>query len=270
MFSRWASDETMDWTFGSSVGPIGRALAEASAAANREGRPHWVAARNAVPARDPLRLFEAGYTALYIPATYGRGLMPDTFADFQKQRFRWAYGAILIMRHHLASLLGLKKTRLTWGQRYHFLAGWLPWLADGANLFFNLAALVWSLAMIIDPLHVDPPLVVFSILPLADVLLLGLALVVPLALMAWRQERRWRGRIAGRRLRIGGRRGRLLAWRLLGTWRWHLPRRLLGVGCGWIWRRRGSRARLARRRSPRSPVKASVAEPGSVGVTWRG
>jgi isochorismate synthase len=39
---------------------LDRTLAEASAAANREGRPHWVAARNAVPARDPLRLFEAG------------------------------------------------------------------------------------------------------------------------------------------------------------------------------------------------------------------
>ncbi len=31
-----------------------------------------------------LRLFEAGYKALYIPCTYGRGLMPDTFADFQQ------------------------------------------------------------------------------------------------------------------------------------------------------------------------------------------
>src|SRR6266853_2162530 len=32
-----------------------------------------------------LRIFEAGYEAVYIPASYGRGLMPDTFIDFKKQ-----------------------------------------------------------------------------------------------------------------------------------------------------------------------------------------
>jgi isochorismate synthase len=37
-----------------------RALAQASAAANRDGRPHWVAVQSAVPPHDPLRTFEAG------------------------------------------------------------------------------------------------------------------------------------------------------------------------------------------------------------------
>ncbi len=114
-----------------------------------------------------LRIFEKGYEAAYISRSYGRGLMPDTFTDYKKQRHRWAYGAMQILRRHRSILLGKKESHLRHGQRYHFIAGWLPWLADGANLFFNLAALVWSLAMIIDPLHVDPPLVVFSILPLS-------------------------------------------------------------------------------------------------------
>ncbi|MEE4113817.1 MAG: glycosyltransferase [Desulfobacteraceae bacterium] len=114
-----------------------------------------------------LRIFEKGYEAAYIAKSYGRGLMPDTFIDYKKQRFRWAYGAMQILRRHLPFLTAKKESRLRNGQRYHFFAGWLPWLADGANLFFNLAALLWSLAMIIDPLHVDPPLVVFSILPLS-------------------------------------------------------------------------------------------------------
>jgi len=39
-----------------------------------------------------LRVFESGYEATYIPDSYGRGLMPDTFIDFKKQRYRWAYG----------------------------------------------------------------------------------------------------------------------------------------------------------------------------------
>ena len=114
-----------------------------------------------------LRIFEAGFEAAYIPRTYGRGLMPDTFNDYKKQRYRWAYGAMQILRRHAAILMSPGRSRLRNGQRYHFIAGWLPWLADGANLFFNLAALVWSVAMIVNPLHVDPPLVLFSVLPLA-------------------------------------------------------------------------------------------------------
>ncbi|MGD2062300.1 MAG: glycosyltransferase [Nitrospirota bacterium] len=78
-----------------------------------------------------LRVFEAGYEATYIPCSYGRGLMPDTFVDFKRQRFRWAYGAMQILRHHAGELLCLQPTRLTRGQRYHFIAGWLPWLGDG-------------------------------------------------------------------------------------------------------------------------------------------
>jgi exo-beta-1,3-glucanase (GH17 family)/cellulose synthase/poly-beta-1,6-N-acetylglucosamine synthase-like glycosyltransferase len=114
-----------------------------------------------------LRLFEAGHTALYIPATYGRGLMPDTFADFQKQRFRWAYGAVLILRRHHKALLGLERSELFPGQRYHFIAGWLPWLADGLNLVFNLAALSWSVAMVIAPDVFTPPLVTLAVIPVA-------------------------------------------------------------------------------------------------------
>jgi len=113
-----------------------------------------------------LRVFDEGYEALYIPCSYGKGVMPDTFMDFKKQRFRWAYGAVQILRHHLGKLLGWKG-RLSAGQRYHFVAGWLPWFADAFNLFFNLAALGWSIAMIWDPGQFYPPLIGFSVLPLA-------------------------------------------------------------------------------------------------------
>jgi exo-beta-1,3-glucanase (GH17 family)/cellulose synthase/poly-beta-1,6-N-acetylglucosamine synthase-like glycosyltransferase/branched-subunit amino acid transport protein AzlD len=114
-----------------------------------------------------LRIFEAGYEGGYIEQSYGRGLMPDTFVDFKKQRFRWAYGSIQIMRRHLRALLGWKDHRLSRGQRYHFVAGWLPWLADGLNLFYTCGALLWSALIIFDPKHTDPPLAVFTIPPLA-------------------------------------------------------------------------------------------------------
>ena len=114
-----------------------------------------------------LRIFEAGGEADYTPRSYGRGLMPDTFIDFKKQRFRWAYGAMQILKTHARALFGTERDGLSRGQRYHFVAGWLPWLADGFNLIFNAAALAWSVAMIASPDRIDPPLMMFSVLPLS-------------------------------------------------------------------------------------------------------
>ena len=112
-----------------------------------------------------LRILAQGHEAFYVPRSYGQGVMPDTLVDYKKQRFRWAFGAMQILRRHRGELLGPGK--LTAGQRYHFIAGWLPWLADGFNLIFSLAALGWSTAMVWLPRQVDPPLMVFAALPMA-------------------------------------------------------------------------------------------------------
>jgi len=114
-----------------------------------------------------LRLFERGCEAQYVSRSYGRGLMPDCFRDYKKQRFRWAYGAVQILRRHRETLFSGSSHSLTAGQRYHFIAGWLPWLADGVNLVFNVAAICWSVAMIAAPHRFDPPLIMFSVLPLS-------------------------------------------------------------------------------------------------------
>ena len=113
-----------------------------------------------------LRIFEAGFEAIYTPTSYGRGLMPDTFIDFKKQRFRWAYGAMQILKRHARAFFA-EGGPLSLGQRYHFVAGWLPWVADGCNMLFSIAALAWSAAMILDPRRIDPPLFMYSVLPLS-------------------------------------------------------------------------------------------------------
>ena len=113
-----------------------------------------------------LRIFEAGFEASYVPTSYGRGLMPDTFVDFKKQRFRWAYGAMQILKRHARAFF-FEGGPLSPGQRYHFVAGWLPWVADGCNMLFNIAALGWSAAMVLAPRQIDPPLVMYSVLPLS-------------------------------------------------------------------------------------------------------
>src|SRR5215216_5558989 len=45
-----------------------------------------------------LRLMESGYGAMYSRERFGHGLTPDHFAGYKKQRFRWAYGAMQIMK----------------------------------------------------------------------------------------------------------------------------------------------------------------------------
>jgi exo-beta-1,3-glucanase (GH17 family)/cellulose synthase/poly-beta-1,6-N-acetylglucosamine synthase-like glycosyltransferase len=108
-----------------------------------------------------LKLFEAGYDAQYVQHSYGRGLMPDSFAAFRKQRFRWAYGAVQIVKHHWRELLAPRRTALDRGQRYHFVAGWLGWVADGLQLLFILAALGWSAGIVLLPQYFEPPLTLF-------------------------------------------------------------------------------------------------------------
>ncbi len=97
-----------------------------------------------------LRLFERGWEAVYCADSFGRGLVPDSFSAYKTQRFRWAYGAVQILKQHWRHLLPGSRT-LTPGQRYHFFSGWLPWFADAANLVFAVAAIVWSAGLLIQP-----------------------------------------------------------------------------------------------------------------------
>jgi cellulose synthase/poly-beta-1,6-N-acetylglucosamine synthase-like glycosyltransferase/exo-beta-1,3-glucanase (GH17 family) len=113
-----------------------------------------------------LRLFEAGHRAIYTQKSYGKGLMPDSFVAFRKQRYRWAYGAMMIMKRHWRDLLPFSKSRLRPEQRYQFLAGWLPWIADGLQLSFILLALVWTAGMILAPNLMQPPLTLYLVVTL--------------------------------------------------------------------------------------------------------
>jgi cellulose synthase/poly-beta-1,6-N-acetylglucosamine synthase-like glycosyltransferase len=108
-----------------------------------------------------LRFFERGWRAVYLPQSMGRGLMPDTYAAYKDQRYRWVYGAMQIMKRHSGALFA-GTSSLTRGQRYHFLAGWLPWFADALGLVFSVLALVWTTLVILMPRQFDVPLAAFS------------------------------------------------------------------------------------------------------------
>ncbi|PKM12051.1 MAG: cellulose synthase [Gammaproteobacteria bacterium HGW-Gammaproteobacteria-3] len=104
-----------------------------------------------------LRLYEAGYDSVYCKQSFGRGLMPDTFSGYMTQRFRWVYGAMMIIKHHWKEFLPGKKSRLTTTQRYYFIAGWLPWFSDALALLLTLASLIMTAFLIYDPRHSELP-----------------------------------------------------------------------------------------------------------------
>ncbi|HVO15885.1 MAG TPA: glycosyltransferase [Alphaproteobacteria bacterium] len=110
-----------------------------------------------------LRLFEAGYQSVYVKQSFGRGLIPDSLANYKGQRFRWAYGAVQIVRRHWRELLSLRRGSLSFGQRYHFVAGWLPWVADALNLFLTTAILIWTVGLVADPRSFEFPMTIFVV-----------------------------------------------------------------------------------------------------------
>ena len=113
-----------------------------------------------------LRLFENRYKSVYMSHSFGKGLVPDSFSGYKTQRFRWAYGAIQIMKRHWKDFLPGAR-RLTFGQKYHFVTGWLPWLADAAHLTFGAASIIWSIGLLTLPKYFEFPPTAFLVPTLA-------------------------------------------------------------------------------------------------------
>jgi len=111
-----------------------------------------------------LRILQQGLRAVYLDQVLGAGLVPADFAAYRRQRRRWAQGAMQILRTHWRQLIG--PSSLTWGQRYHFIAGWLPWWGDALHLLFTVAAISWTIAILVAPAVFGFPIALF-ILPLA-------------------------------------------------------------------------------------------------------
>lgn len=128
-----------------------------------------------------LRLLARRWQAIYVDAVLGTGLVPADFAAYCRQRRRWAEGAMQILRRHAGLLLG--RSPLSWGQRFHFVAGWLPWLGDAVHLLFTLAALAWTTAYLFRHDVIELPLPFYAA-PLAALLLVRL-LAGPL--LYWRR-----------------------------------------------------------------------------------
>jgi len=92
-----------------------------------------------------LRLLRAGWSGTHIEQSFGRGIMPLTFEALKRQRFRWCFGGVQLLRLHWRSLLPGRRTEgnaLGLGQRWAYLVGGLQWFGDLAGLLFTAFLLV--------------------------------------------------------------------------------------------------------------------------------
>lgn len=102
-----------------------------------------------------LRVLKRGYQAIYVNQSYGTGLMPYTFDGLKRQRFRWCFGGIQILKKHWEALMPWAhwlnpENHLTLAQRYYYLVGGLQWFNEPLNLLFTIFLILGAL------LHLSP------------------------------------------------------------------------------------------------------------------
>ena len=93
-----------------------------------------------------LRMSKAGWSGLYVPRCFGRGIVPPTYAGLNTQRHRWCFGAMQIFRLHWRSLLPWDRSpdnHLSGGQRRDYLMACLGWWRD--LLMFGFAVLLLAI-----------------------------------------------------------------------------------------------------------------------------
>ena len=120
-----------------------------------------------------LRMLALGYRSVFVPTAFGKGIMPLTYEGLRKQRFRWAFGGIQILRRHWRKVLPWSRgTSLTRGQRYDYLVGSLWWFNDALTLGFTLFIFATGLGIVVGrPFVVQRLSAIGMVIPLAFIVL---------------------------------------------------------------------------------------------------
>jgi len=98
-----------------------------------------------------LRVLKTGWSGLYIPRCFGRGIVPPSFAGMLTQRHRWCFGAMQILRLHWRSLMPWDRSpdnHLTQAQRRDYLMASIGWFRDLLMFGFSLLLLVISCLLV--------------------------------------------------------------------------------------------------------------------------
>lgn len=108
-----------------------------------------------------VRIRAAGYEGLYLAETFGRGLIPETFDDYKKQRFRWTAGPVQQLRRHWRLFLPqpFAPAMPGWTKLLEVVRCIAP-LQTLATLAFGLASLVGMIVAlslgVMHPMRVPP------------------------------------------------------------------------------------------------------------------
>ncbi|HEX8973082.1 glycosyltransferase, partial [Oryzihumus sp.] len=117
--------------FGGTMGLIRRSALEAVG-----GWDEWCITEDAEVS---LKMLRAGWTGQHVERPYGHGVMPLTFEALKRQRFRWCFGGMQILKAHWRSLMPWDRSpdnHLTLAQRWAYLSGGLQWFSDLLGLSF--------------------------------------------------------------------------------------------------------------------------------------
>jgi exo-beta-1,3-glucanase (GH17 family)/cellulose synthase/poly-beta-1,6-N-acetylglucosamine synthase-like glycosyltransferase len=90
-----------------------------------------------------LTILELGWAAHYTNRRYGYGLLPDSYLAYKRQRDRWAYGGLQILKKHWRRFLP-GRSLLTKDQKREFVLGWMSWLgAESVGVLVAILNLIW-------------------------------------------------------------------------------------------------------------------------------
>ena len=120
-----------------------------------------------------VRVLKRGWSGLYVPRCFGRGVVPPSYAGLCTQRYRWCFGGMQILRLHWRSLLPWDLSpdnRLSSQQRRDYLMASLGWMRDLLMVLFTIG-LFATTALLLSGSH-------FWVLPIAGgVSVLGISLI---------------------------------------------------------------------------------------------
>ena len=131
-----------------------------------------------------LRVAKSGWSGLYIPRCFGRGIVPPSWAGMLTQRHRWCFGAMQILRLHWRSLMPWDRSpdnHLTGAQRRDYLMASMGWFRDLLMLAFAALLVVISLLTVSRSGFAVAPLAGSrSLLPLSLILIATVCMLVTL------------------------------------------------------------------------------------------
>jgi cellulose synthase/poly-beta-1,6-N-acetylglucosamine synthase-like glycosyltransferase len=107
-----------------------------------------------------IRIHAAGYRSVYLPEPHGRGLIPQTFGGYRRQRYRWTVGPVQEFFHHWRLFLPRPSgtpSALTGQQKLHHANHGLDVAGIGLRaLCFPLAGLA-AVSMLAHGEHIPMP-----------------------------------------------------------------------------------------------------------------